>query len=296
MKILITGKNGQVVQSFLEISKDANYEVITLGRPEVDFANPSNLKEAIIAHKPDAMINAAAYTAVDKAESEPEIAKMVNVIATQEIAKAASELEIPLVHISTDYVFSGDKDTPYVETDEVAPCSIYGKTKLAGEEIIPKSHNNYAIFRTAWVFSPFGNNFVKTMLRLGETRDELNVVADQFGCPTSALEIARAIKIIVLRLIEDNSQDLRGIFHLTAGGETNWAGFAKEIFTQNKEMSGKEVIVNSISTEQYPTPAKRPKNSRLNCDKLATYYGIKLPNWEISLKECLLMLNNSSRI
>lgn len=296
MKILITGKNGQVVQSFLEISKDADYEVITLGRPEVDFANPSNLKEAIIAHKPDAIINAAAYTAVDKAESEPEIAKMVNVIATQEIAKAANELEIPLVHISTDYVFSGDKDTPYVETDEVAPCSIYGKTKLAGEEIIPQLHNNYAIFRTAWVFSPFGNNFVKTMLRLGETRDELNVVADQFGCPTSALEIARAIKIIVLRLIEDNSQDLRGIFHLTAGGETNWAGFAKEIFTQNKEMSGKEVIVNSISTEQYPTPAKRPKNSRLNCDKLATYYGIKLPNWEISLKECLLMLNNSSGI
>lgn len=292
MRILITGKHGQVVQSFLEISKDADFEVITLGRPEVDFSNPSNLKDAIIAQKPDAIINAAAYTAVDKAQSEPETAYAVNVTATGEIAKAAKELGVPLIHISTDYVFSGDKDTPYIETDEIGPCSIYGQTKLEGEEIIDKTYDNYAIFRTAWVYSPYGNNFVKTMLRLGEARDELSVVADQFGCPTSAIEIARALKIISLRLIKNKSPNLRGIFHLTANNETNWAGFAKEIFAQNKEMGGKDIIIHPISTDQYPTPAKRPKNSRLNCDKLATYYGIKLPNWEISLKECLLMLKN----
>lgn len=287
MRVLVTGKVGQVVTSIEEIAKNYDCEIIKIGRPEVDLADFDKLEKAIISAAPDVVISAAAYTLVDKAESEQDLAMAINGKAPKAIASATKKLNIPLIHISTDYVFNGEKSGAYKEDDETAPIGIYGKTKLVGEQEIAAITDNYVILRTAWVYSPFGNNFVKTMLRLSETRDELNVVADQNGCPTYALEIARACLEVAQKITSDSSKELRGIFHLAAQGKANWAEFAKKIF----ELSGKNVQVNEITTEEYPTPAKRPKNSLLSSEKLTKIYGITLDNWEKSLAECLAILN-----
>ncbi|WP_240008200.1 dTDP-4-dehydrorhamnose reductase [Pseudaquidulcibacter saccharophilus] len=290
MRILVTGKSGQVSQSLQKLATDEEVELIVIGRPEIDFERPYNLEAEIIKIAPDVVISAAAYTMVDKAETDVEIAKKVNSEAPAIIATACKYLDIPLLHLSTDYVYSGEKIGAYVELDAANPKSVYGKTKLDGENAIASIYPNHVILRTAWVYSPFGKNFVKTMLALGESRDEISVVADQFGCPSSAMEIAKALIKIAKKVCSEKNDDLRGVFHIAGRGETNWSGFAKEIF----ELSGMNVKVNEIPSAAYPTPAVRPTNSRLDCDKLWDLYKIELPLWQDSLKECLKILKYTS--
>lgn len=236
------------------------------------------------------MVSAAAYTAVDKAESEPDIAFAVNRDGAKAVALAANDVGVPVIHISTDYVFDGTKATAYVENDPTGPASVYGRSKLEGEHAVSENTGNYAILRTAWVYSEYGSNFVKTMLRLSESRDEINVVADQFGCPTSANDIAAGIVSIARKLATDPAPHLRGVFHMTGTGVTNWADFAKQIFAFSAESGGKSMIVNDITTAQYPTPARRPANSRLDCSKLEEVYGIRLPEWQTSTRAVVAAL------
>jgi dTDP-4-dehydrorhamnose reductase len=291
MHILVTGKQGQVVNALKHVAASTSRVTLSmLGRPEADLADPASLRAPILALKPDIIISAAAYTAVDAAESEPDLAMTVNATAPGELAKLADELGIPILHLSTDYVFGGDKSGPYVETDPTGPINTYGRSKLSGEQAIMSVTPNHVILRTAWVYSPFGANFVKTMLRLAETRDTVSVVADQFGCPTSALEIARVLLIIARRVHEDPDPALRSIFHLTAQGQASWAEFAEAIFAGLAQRGGKIIRVESIATSAYPTLAKRPLNSRLSDEKLSQIYDLKLAHWLSSLDTCLDML------
>jgi dTDP-4-dehydrorhamnose reductase len=287
MRIAVTGKQGQVVSSLLERGPAAGVEIIAIGRPELDLADAGSILTALEAIKPDAIVSAAAYTAVDKAESEPEQAFAVNAQGAGAMARAAATLGVPLIHLSTDYVFAGDKQEPYVETDETGPVSVYGISKLEGEKQIAAATPNHAILRTAWVYSPFGANFLKTMLRLAETRDSLRVVGDQQGQPTSALDIADAVIAIARRMVDDDDAALRGIFHLTATGSGTWADFAEAIFAGLKARTSKAITVERITTADYPTPAKRPANSRLSTAKLAQVYGITLPDWQLSTETVL---------
>jgi dTDP-4-dehydrorhamnose reductase len=295
MHILVTGKQGQVVSALKRLAaSQPDVLLSTLGRPEADLAEPASLRSPILALNPDVIISAAAYTSVDKAEAEPELSMTVNGAAPGELAKIAAGLGIPILHLSTDYVFGGDKAGAYIETDPTGPVSAYGRSKLAGEQAVAAATDNHVILRTAWVYSPFGANFVKTMLRLSQTRHEVGVVNDQFGCPTSALEIAHALLVIARRVYTDADPSLRGLFHLTAQGEASWAGFAEAIFAGLAVRGGKAVKVNAIPTSGYPTPAKRPANSRLSGDKLMKIYDLKLEPWEISLQSCLDELIDTS--
>ncbi|MGV1820001.1 dTDP-4-dehydrorhamnose reductase [Agrobacterium sp. CG160-95] len=294
MRLAVTGKNGQVV-SALQALAGPGLEIVALGRPELDLARPDTVFKALQEAKPDVVVSAAAYTAVDKAESEPGIAFAVNRDGAKAVARAANVIGVPVIHISTDYVFDGTKTTAYVENDPTGPASVYGRSKLKGEHAVSENTENYAILRTAWVYSEYGSNFVKTMLRLSESRDEINVVADQFGCPTSANDIAIAIVSIAKRLATDPSAHLRGVFHMSGTGETNWAGFAKQIFAFSAENGGKSIVVNDITTAQYPTPAQRPANSRLDCSKLEEVYGIRLPEWQTSTRAVMAALAQNKK-
>ncbi|MFG1316754.1 dTDP-4-dehydrorhamnose reductase [Xanthobacter autotrophicus] len=284
MRLAVTGKQGQVVTSLLERGAAASVEVIALGRPELDLADPASVKAAIAAAAPDVVVSAAAYTAVDKAESEPELAFEVNEVGAGAVAEAAAMLQVPIIHLSTDYVFAGDKADPYLESDPTGPVSVYGASKLAGEKKVAAATGNHAILRTAWVYSPFGANFLKTMLRLGASRDMLRVVADQRGTPTSALDIADAVITVARRLKTDPDPALRGVFHLTGGGEGTWADFAEVIFASLEARTGRGVAVERITTADYPTPARRPANSRLSNNKLQSSYGVKLADWDVSTR------------
>ncbi len=288
MRILVTGKEGQVDTSLQTLADtQADIELIRIGLPEADLSRPESLEAPVRAARPDVIISSAAYTAVDKAESEAELAERINGDGPGALARLAAELNIPILHLSTDYVFAGDKDGNYSEADTPGPVGVYGRTKLSGETQIAAATPNHVILRTAWVYSPYGNNFVKTMLRLGETRDELNVVADQHGCPTYAPEIARALLTIARRVHGDADPTLRGIFHLTGQGETSWAGFARAIFDGAALRGRKMVKVNDIPTSAYPTPAARPANSRLDGGKLKSIYDLSLDPWRVSLSACL---------
>ncbi|MDI7776364.1 dTDP-4-dehydrorhamnose reductase [Asticcacaulis sp. EMRT-3] len=287
MRIVVTGKAGQVDTSLATLGEAQGLTIIRLGLPEIDLSDPASLTGPITAACPNVIISSAAYTAVDKAETETELAQTINGDGPGELARIAAKLNVPILHLSTDYVFAGDKDGVYNENDVPAPASIYGATKLSGERQIAAATPNHVIFRTAWVYSPFGNNFVKTMLRLGETRDELNVVADQYGCPTYAPEIARALLSAARRVVADADPALRGVFHLTGQGETHWAGFAEAIFKGAEARGRQPVKVNPIPSSQYPTPAKRPANSRLSGEKLKATYQLQLDPWRTSLDDCL---------
>lgn len=282
MRIAVTGKQGQVVQAMVEQASRFGIELTTVGRPEMDLTDEESVTQALLAAKPDAIVSAAAYTAVDKAESEPDLAFAVNAVGAGAVARVAAELDVPLLHLSTDYVFDGSKATPYAEEDQTGPLSVYGASKLEGERRIALATANHAILRTAWVYSANGANFLKTMLRLAEGREQVGVVADQFGRPTSAHDIADALFRIASRLQSDPDPRLRGIFHLAAEGDASWADFAGEIFRGLEQRTGKGVTVRSISTSDYPTPAKRPRNSRLSTEKLSTTYDIRLPLWQAS--------------
>lgn len=290
-RYVVTGREGQVVRSLIErASTSSNIEIIPLGRPELELADPLAVAGALEAARPDVIISAAAYTAVDQAESEEALASVINAQSPGIIAATAKRLGVPLVHISTDYVFDGEKNGPYSETDAVAPLGAYGRTKLAGELAIASATENYAILRTAWVYSPYGKNFLRTMLRLAETRDNVSVVADQVGNPTSALDIADGILKVAGNLCVSDDLRLRGVFHMTAAGEASWADFADEIFRHSKKYNGPSASVNRITTMDYPTPAKRPKNSRLNCTKLSSTHDVILPHWRTSTEAVVASL------
>ncbi|KPF66561.1 dTDP-4-dehydrorhamnose reductase [Bosea sp. AAP35] len=290
MRITVTGLSGQVVLSMRERAPQG-VSVTALGRPGLDLERLETIAPAIIASRPDVVVNAAAFTAVDLAESQEETARQVNGDAAGEVAKAAAALGVPVIQISTDYVFDGALDRAYREDDPVGPISAYGRSKLAGERAVAAATGNHVILRTAWVYSPFGANFVKTMLRLAETRDEIGVVADQAGCPTSALDIADAIFAVASNLIENSDEAaLRGIFHMGAQGAAVWADVAEVIFAERQRQGGAPVRVKRITTADYPTPAQRPANSRMDSSRLATTHQVTLPPWQDALRACVRRL------
>jgi dTDP-4-dehydrorhamnose reductase len=288
IRIAVTGRQGQVARALAEAGPALDVEVVSLGRPQLDLAVPETVEPALNAAIPDIVVNAAAYTAVDQAEREPGIASAVNGTGAGAVAEAARALGVPVIHISTDYVFDGNKTSAYVEEDLVAPASVYGASKLAGEQAVAAATGEHVILRTAWVYAPYGKNFVRTMLALAESRDEVRVVADQLGSPTYAPDIAVAIVGIAGNVLRNPSdQLLRGIFHLAGSGETSWAGFASAIFAFLAAKGLRKPALNPIASADYPTPARRPANSRLNCAKLARVHGIELPSWRDSLGICL---------
>lgn len=284
MRIVVTGGPGQLVLSLIERGAARDINVIAVGPPALDLASPDDelIFAALAAARPDVIVNAAAHTAVDKAEGERDLAFAINAHGAGAVARAAVRLGVPLVHVSTDYVFSGDKPEPYTESDMPAPTGVYGASKLAGEQAVLASGADAAILRTAWVYSPFGANFIKTMLRLAETRDELGVVADQRGNPTSALDLADAVLTVADNLRTDVDPKLRGVFHATGSGEASWAEFATAIFAASAAQGGRLARVKPITTAEYPTPARRPANSRLDCSLLASRHGVRLPDWQAS--------------
>lgn len=284
--IVIFGVNGQVGSQLVDVLS-SHAELIPIDRSKLDLENTDSIIPFLKTIAPDLIINAAAYTAVDKAEEESVKAEAINAIAPGVIAEYAAEVGIPIIHYSTDYVFDGDSSTPYNEDDQVSPKSVYGKTKLQGEEAIVNSGANYLVLRTSWVYGLHGHNFLLTMLRLFKERDELSIVDDQIGAPTSASAIALATAQIIAKLDEGISlQDHSGIYHLTASGQTSWYGFAQAIL---KAVAGQgfHCQLTPISTEQYPTPAARPAFSVLDNSKLREIFGVELPSWEQQLQSVL---------
>lgn len=306
--ILVTGKNGQLGQSLqklvgdstLSLGMTAGNEFTFVGRDVLDLTCSESISAFFKNQRFDAIINCAAYTAVDKAESEPELAEQINHFAVAQLAEIAKQQTIPLVHISTDYVFNGQGFMPYVETDSTAPQNVYGLTKLKGEQAIVASGCAGAIIRTSWVYSEFGNNFVKTMLRLGKERDSLNVIFDQVGSPTYATDLAQAVLAVLnfefLMLNEaPNLQTLNSklnIYHFSNEGICSWYDFAKAIF----ECSAIDCEVNPIETKDYPTPAKRPHYSLMNKAKIKQTPGLVIPYWRDSLIACLSELKNQENL
>jgi dTDP-4-dehydrorhamnose reductase len=259
--------------------------VTRVGRPAFDFDRPETIEATFGAAKPSLVVNAAAYTAVDKAETDSLAAYRANRDGPQVLARLCAAAGIPLIHISTDYVFDGEKPSPYVETDAVGPRSVYGASKLAGEMAVLATGARTIILRTAWVYAATGQNFVRTMLNLAQTRDTLRVVADQHGCPTAAADLAAAILTIASRIEADGWDDARsGVFHAAGSGETTWHGLAMAVFQAASRHGAKTpATVAAITTAEYPTPALRPGNSRLDCTRLADAFGIRFPDWQDSL-------------
>jgi dTDP-4-dehydrorhamnose reductase len=289
--MVVTGREGQVVRSLAERAQGTSMEVISLGRPELDLASPPDaIVAAVEEARPDVLVSAAAYTQVDRAEAEPELAFAINERGARSLARAARELAVPIIHLSTDYVFDGQKSEPYVEGDLTQPAGVYGSSKLAGEQAVLEEQDNSVVLRTAWVYSPFGANFIKTMLRLAAERDEVRVVADQRGNPTNALDLADGILAMAARLRDSSDPAQRGVFHIVGRQEATWAGLAQAIFAASAKLGGPTAAVTPITTEQYPTTAQRPANSQLDCSKLARVYGIELPEWPRSLKGVVMRL------
>ena len=265
-------------------------EIVPLSRPAFALEDRQTVLAGIEAVRPDVVVNAAAFTAVDKAEAEEDLAARVNGEGAGHVAEAAAKIGVPLLHLSTDYVFDGALDRPYREDDPTGPTGAYGRSKLIGEQLVAERCPDSTILRTAWVYSPFGANFVRTMLRLNETREEVGVVADQYGNPTSALDIAGALLAVARRLREDATPALRGVFHMTGSGEAAWADLAEAVF-QEAETHGRRLTrVKRIATADYPTPARRPPNSRLDNAKLRRIYGLALPDWRRSVAICCARL------
>lgn len=280
IRMVVTGREGQVVTSLRERGLlHSDLEIIAVGRPMLDLADPTAVSRVLCALKPDVIVSAAAYTAVDLAETETETARLINGLAPGAIGEAAALLNVPVVHLSTDYVFDGEKPSPYLETDPVNPLGAYGRSKREGEVRLGAATGNHVILRTAWIYSPFGRNFVKTMLHAAGSRDSLSVVDDQIGNPTSALDIADAVIAVSRNLLAGDDRSKRGIFHLTGTGDASWADLALHIFDISRSLGGPSAEVTRISTRDYPTPARRPANSRLDCQWLADVHGIRLPDW-----------------
>ncbi len=281
-RLLVFGRTGQVARELARLAPEARY----LGRDEADLTDPEACARAIRDSGCTAVINAAAHTAVDRAESEPDLARLINAAAPAAMAQATAALGVPFVHISTDYVFDGSGEQPRIESDPTGPLGVYGRTKLEGEQAIAAAGGQWAVLRTSWVFSAHGANFVKTMLRLGAERAELRVVADQHGGPTAAADIAGACLSMVQAMLENPARG--GIYHFSGAPDTSWAGFARDIMLQ----AGLACRITDIASSDYPTPARRPMNSRLDCAAIRRDFGIARPDWRAGLAQVLLELNS----
>lgn len=287
--ILVAGKTGQLARCLSREARARGLALEALGRPTLDVSDPASVARAVAAHAPRAIVNAAAYTAVDKAEAEPALAMAVNRDGPAALAAAAAQLGVPFIHVSTDYVFDGRKQAPYREDDAPSPLGTYGRSKLAGEAAVRTAYPAALVLRTSWVYSPFGQNFVTTMLRLAETRDTVRVVDDQHGAPTAAPDLAGAILDLVERLVAEGAGDggTGGIYHIANAGEATWHSFAAGIFAGWAQRGHRVPRLEPIATAQYPTAARRPQNSRLDCSKIARALGLRLPPWQASLGRCL---------
>jgi dTDP-4-dehydrorhamnose reductase len=281
MKIFVAGSAGQLARALVDCAGEAGVETLALGRPLLDLERRQG-GERIETFAPDVIVNAAAYTAVDAAENDSARAFAVNRDGAAWLAGLAARRRIPFLHVSTDYVFDGEKTSAYNEADAPNPQTAYGRTKRAGEEAVLATLPEALIFRTAWVFSPYGGNFVKTMLRLAAERDQLRVVNDQTGNPTAAHDIAKALLLVARRVVQ-TSDHPRGIYHLAATGDTTWFEFARAIMRLAPEHGHRAVPVTPIASADYPTAAQRPANSRLDCRRLAQDFGLSLPRWEDGL-------------
>ncbi|MFV0447967.1 MAG: dTDP-4-dehydrorhamnose reductase [Vibrio sp.] len=284
MKILITGCNGQVGYCLTERLKN-KADVLALDYDGLDITDQQAVFDTVTGFKPDYIINAAAHTAVDRAEQEVELSYAINRDGPKYLAEAAQQVNAVMLHISTDYVFDGEGERPYAETDKTDPQSVYGRTKLKGEQAVAQSCEKHLILRTAWVFGEHGSNFVKTMLRLAQTRDELSIVGDQFGGPTYAGDIADAL-IAMVEFVEQGNQPEWGIYHFAGMPYASWFDFAATIFklAENKAVLAKQPTISAIPTSTYPTPAKRPASSRLDCSKINNQFGIKPSDWNAALE------------
>jgi len=271
------GANGQLGQEMVRASAARKRPLVALSHAEADIADANAVREAIARHQPALVVNAAAYTKVDLAETDVEAARRGNDIGPALLGEACAAAGIPLVHVSTDYVFDGTKPTAYVETDAVSPASSYGRSKEAGERALRAATPRHVILRTSWVYSEFGHNFLKTILRLAATRDELRIVADQRGCPTSTLDLAEAVLSIAPRLIA--GEDVWGTYHFAGSGVTTWHGFASRIVAAQTPFTGRSPRVTPITTAEYPLPAPRPANSELDCSLFARTFGIRARPW-----------------
>ncbi len=285
MKILLLGQHGQVSRE-LQLLLSQGHELIVLGREQLDLADTDNLRDAVRRLQPQLIINAAAHTAVDAAESEPEAAFAINTTAPGVLAEEAAALDVPLIHYSTDYVFDGSKASAYDESDAPNPLGVYGRSKLAGEQAVAAVGGKHLILRTSWVYSLHGRNFLLTMQRLLQEREQLSVVADQIGAPTWAGSIAAATVQLIERW-QSAQTAAWGVYHFTARGETAWFGFAEAIAAQLQAQGKTVAQLTPIATTQYPTPARRPLNSRLDCSRLERDWGVRLPDWHDGLLECL---------
>ena len=289
MRLYVIGGEGQVARSLREAAAGDNDIVFGCAqRPDVDLLRPASIAQALADFRPDIVVNPAAYTAVDKAESEPDQAFALNRDGAGAVAAAAANQGAPVIHFSTDYVFDGTKDAPYVESDPVNPRSVYGRSKLEGELAVAAANPRHIILRTSWVYAPFGTNFVRTMLRLAAERDQLRVVDDQIGCPTYAPDIAAATIAIAKKVTGGGwNPKFAGVTHLAGPDALTWYAFANDIVRGAALRGGRSVPVNPIATSDYPTPAARPANSRLSTARLASVFDVRLPPLERSLADCL---------
>jgi dTDP-4-dehydrorhamnose reductase len=292
--LLVTGGTGQLAAA-LDAAAGPR-DILRVGRPAFDFDRPDSIDETFADANPTLVINAAAYTAVDAAETDADAAARANHTGPARLAALCAAAGVPLIHVSTDYVFDGAKGAPYVETDPTAPQGVYGATKLAGEQAVLASGARAVILRTSWVYAPSGRNFVRTMLNAGRTRDVLRVVADQKGCPTTAIDLAAAILAISDRILADGwRDDFGGIFHAAGSGETTWHGLACATFAAAaaRAPGTKIPTVEPIATADWPTPAKRPADSRLDCAKLEQVFGLRLPPWQDGLARTIAALETA---
>lgn len=280
MTLLVTGGAGQLATALVQ---EGGTEVHRVGRPALDFDRPETIEAAFAAAAPTLVVNAAAWTAVDAAEQEPDAAMRANRDGPAALARLCAQAGIPLIHVSTDYVFDGDKGAPYVETDATNPTGIYGATKLAGEQAVLAANPRSIVLRTSWVYSATGKNFVKTMLGAAQRMDRLRVVADQKGCPTAARDLAAAILVLAARLRDGWRDEYGGVFHAAGTGWTTWHGLATAVFEDAGALGHKVPVVEPIRTEDWPTPARRPPDSRLDCAKLARVFGVRQPDWRGSV-------------
>jgi dTDP-4-dehydrorhamnose reductase len=288
MKLLLLGKRGQVGWE-LQRSLAPLGELVALDSASADFRHPAQLGETVLKVRPDVIVNAAAHTAVDKAESEPELARMLNATSPGVIAEVAQQIGALMVHYSTDYVFDGSGSKPWQEDDATGPLSVYGRTKLEGEQLVAKHCARHLIFRTSWVYAARGGNFAKTMLRLAKERERLTVIDDQFGAPTGAELLADVTAHAIRDTLRDPAK--AGLYHLAAGGETTWHGYARFVLEQAQaagvELKATPATVDPVPTSAFPTPATRPHNSRLSTIKLQSTFGLSLPHWQAGVARML---------
>ena len=293
MRLLIAGWQGQVARALVEMAPGrSDVTACAVGRAALDICEAKSIERALSGISPTLVINSAAYTAVDKAETEPERAFALNRDGARLLAEASAKRGIPIIHISTDYVFDGRKPTPYVEDDPATPNTVFGRSKLEGEEAIRSTNPKHIILRTSWIFSPYGRNFVKTMLAQAKEHPRVRVVDDQHGSPTYAPHLVGAILDLARVVSKPDAQGPWGIYNAANAGTTTWRGLADEVFARSRALDGPVAEVDPIRSADYPTPAQRPDNSQLDCSKLERTFGLRLPTWQEGVADCVTRILN----